>query len=560
MSSVSHSKKIPSWVNRSIKTAKNLNILSSRYNSSLAEKILPETQSKDAWDIISSGSMFAIGLNEEDIQREALHLEIEAKSIIAGIEKNNIICPDNILMQLTSGRDIFPDSSCAENKIAFPKNATLIGKLARLKDQYFWRKKIRSFLREERELFFLHNEKIGISKKLTTTTGFSEYVSDAGLQDKKAALAKDEIFRDNFYIVNKSTNEKIALSDTTAQYKITQAKLLNRVNGIQNYADNMEMNAMFITLTAPPEYHPNPSGFKCRKTGKWIDVVNSWNGSRPKEAHRWIAKKWDLICKRLNRRQIPYIFLRATEPHKDGCPHWHVLLWCPQDARLTVRKILLEHWAEGAGCTIVNEKKNRGNAAAYIWKYILKNTSGMEGEENSAERVNAWRTMHSIYAFRFGGTLLPTGCIGQFDELQRLKTAPGNPITKKLWEAAQEKKPNFGKFLALSRGEKIFKYAWTENLNSYGEKTYSKIGLIDLFSGELLQSRVPGQFVLEKKENNFKGLHTGVNCIEESKEEKSKGISIDLSDKKYGMMGNLPQFEPNLFSISENLGPDDLPF
>lgn len=77
--------------------------------------------------------------------------------------------------------------------------------------------------------------------------------------------------------------------------------------------------AIMITLTLPPEWHPSPA------VGE-----RTWTPERsPEHADRDLQKRWARLRALLHAAGLPPLGLRVVEPHRDGCPHLHALLYLP---------------------------------------------------------------------------------------------------------------------------------------------------------------------------------------------------------------------------------------
>jgi hypothetical protein len=124
-----------------------------------------------------------------------------------------------------------------------------------------------------------------------------------------------------------------------------------------------------------------------------------------------------LIRAELHRRGIqPYGF-RVVEPHHDGTPHWHLLLFMPPEHRATVREVMrhyaLQEDGDEPGAALHRFKAiaidpDKGTAAGYIAKYIAKNIDGHALEKDlldkpaqqAAEQITTWATTWGIRQFQ----------------------------------------------------------------------------------------------------------------------------------------------------------------
>jgi hypothetical protein len=203
-----------------------------------------------------------------------------------------------------------------------------------------------------------------------------------------------------------------------------RAELMTRLRGFETVAESRGHVAEFYTLTAPSKYH--------RYRGR--EANPGWNGATPRQVQGYFMRIWARIRAAWQAAGVrPYGF-RIVEPHHDGCPHWHLLLWMPRtsvrDVRRTLRTYALAEDGDEPGAARHRFKPERidpakGSAVHYVAKYVAKNIDGHAvGEdlygrdaESSAERILAWASTHGIRQFQqIGG---PT--VGVWRELRRIE-------------------------------------------------------------------------------------------------------------------------------------------
>lgn len=110
----------------------------------------------------------------------------------------------------------------------------------------------------------------------------------------------------------------------------------------------------FYTISAPGRMH------SAHKLGT---LNPNFDGSTPKLVHAYLNKVWQLALAELHRLGIsPYGF-RVVEPHHDGTPHWHLLLF-----------MLPEH---------------AGIAGKVLRRYSLKTSPDEKGAENIGSSPSA---------------------------------------------------------------------------------------------------------------------------------------------------------------------------
>lgn len=181
------------------------------------------------------------------------------------------------------------------------------------------------------------------------------------------------------------------------------SEIQNRINTLQQMAEQRELKPLFMTLTLPSEYH------RCKKNKKGKLILNpKYDGTTPKEAVKSLTKMFaklrqDRALKELTKEQR--IYFRVNEPHKDGTPHTHILMFVPED-RVQKVKIAFKRLFDNRGNDIQDDINN---STAYIMKYINK-TLPLSKQENLSEKdkyLNAWYSKNRVVRFNSSKTLAP---------------------------------------------------------------------------------------------------------------------------------------------------------
>ena len=190
--------------------------------------------------------------------------------------------------------------------------------------------------------------------------------------------------------------------------KIRRSELMVRMRGFEDLAASQGRVGEFYTITCPSKYH---------STNKGGIPNGKWNGATVREANDYLCGLWCRVRASLKRSGVDVYGFRVAEPNHDGCPHWHLLLFCdPVDCdvlRGTIREYALAEDPEEPGArehrfTAVAIDPSRGSATGYIAKYISKNIDGhglhddLYGHEakSSAVRIEAWASRHGIRQFQ----------------------------------------------------------------------------------------------------------------------------------------------------------------
>lgn len=272
-----------------------------------------------------------------------------------------------------------------------------------------------------------------------------KYCSDALLtimQQQQARLA-DWLSRST---IESSDGAELGLDEVAAKSianpRLRRNELMVRIKGMEQHAAIFGHAARFITVTAPSKMHRS-------KGADWLKMT-------PKEVQSYLVETWSKVRAKLARQNINFYGLRVTEPHKDACPHWHLLAWFEstkqaQIAVKTIRHYFLQQGSAEAGA-LFNRVKTitinplKGGAAAYVAKYVCKNVDGAHIDtmtdrdgaavtdgQDGAERVKAWASCWSARQFQFVGG----APIGLWRELRRIRDAEAiKGVAWLLWNAA----------------------------------------------------------------------------------------------------------------------------
>lgn len=204
---------------------------------------------------------------------------------------------------------------------------------------------------------------------------------------------------------------------SVANPAIRRCELMTRIRGFENICNELGYVGEFYTLTAPSKYHATTkAGYRNSK----------WNGASPSDTQSYLTGLWARIRAKLHREEIRIFGIRVAEPHHDGTPHWHMLIFMlPEDVE-RVRLIIRDYaWEEDRHELRSDKAKKarfhaeaidpeKGSATGYVAKYISKNIDGyaLDGEtddesgellKETAPAVSAWAARWHIRQFQFIG-------------------------------------------------------------------------------------------------------------------------------------------------------------
>ncbi|HCA9770861.1 replication endonuclease [Klebsiella variicola] len=266
----------------------------------------------------------------------------------------------------------------------------------------------------------------------------SPYASRSAIRDVHSRRLANLEYLKSCELENKVTGERIDLISkvmgSISNPEIRRMELMNTIAGIERYAASEGHVGMFITLTAPSKYHPTRQVGKGQS--KTVQLNHGWNDEAytPKDTQRYLCHIWSLMRTAFKDNDLQVYGMRVVEPHHDGTPHWHMMLFCKPGQRKDITEIMRRYALKEDGDERGAAKQrfqakhlNQGGAAGYIAKYIAKNIDGyaLDGQldhdtgkplQDTAAAVTAWASTWRIPQFKPIG--LPT--MGAYRELRKL--------------------------------------------------------------------------------------------------------------------------------------------
>lgn len=362
----------------------------------------------------------------------------------------------------------------------------MVPAVRRMVNERWWRSRLRRIAAAWRE--HLHIAAGSVSRKK------HPYASKSCVTDWREQKRRTREFLKGLELEDEDGN-RISLIEkydgSVANPAIRRCELMTRIRGFENICSEMGFAGEFYTLTAPSKYHATTkAGYR---NGRW-------NGASPSETQGYLTGLWARIRAKLHREGIRIFGIRVAEPHHDGTPHWHLLLFMRPEDIARVRAIVRDYaWEEDrAELGSEHARKARfhaeaidpqkGSATGYIAKYISKNIDGyaLDGEKDdesgeplkdTAPAVCAWAARWHIRQFQFVGGAPVT----VYRELRRMadsETAHGLSVEF----AAAHDAADAGDWAgyvnaqggAFVRRDELAVRSWYETgeeVNQYGEET-----------------------------------------------------------------------------------------
>lgn len=322
-----------------------------------------------------------------------------------------------------------------EDRMPKGKHITPAGIVSRASDPIWWRRILRRL-----HAALMEGVAIGLG---LVHAGRRDgcYVSRESLKRRAGQRARNAAALAATVAANER-GEGLTLADIAsrgvANGEVRRAELMTRISGFEQIANDLGHRAEFITVTCPSRMHK-------WKRGKREDLPNpAYDGTLPSMAQAYLAKQWSRFRAAAARAGVDLYGFRIAEPHHDGCPHWHMLVWHGgvtrkgHDASFALGMLLLRYFlandnpdepgAHQYRIKVESIDPRKGSAVAYVAKYVAKNIDGYKvGADlygnpaiESSARVEAWASTWRIRQFQqIGGAP-----VGVWRELRRVH--PGN--------------------------------------------------------------------------------------------------------------------------------------
>ena len=206
-----------------------------------------------------------------------------------------------------------------------------------------------------------------------------------------------------------------------------------RLRGIEEFETERGHRAVFLTWSLPSRFH--------RLSRKRLN--EKYSGATPRDGCQELQRLWSQVRAEFKRHSLSVTGVRVVEPHQDGTPHWHLLLF-GQSQTLEAAVRIISRYAmadspDEAGAKLHRVKTEwidptKGTATGYVAKYIAKGLDGHGVErflardelgrwqeipeaERATLRVVAWARLWGVRQFAF----IDQPPIGEYRELRRLR-------------------------------------------------------------------------------------------------------------------------------------------
>ncbi|MCG9106328.1 replication endonuclease [Laribacter hongkongensis] len=364
---------------------------------------------------------------------------------------------------------------------------TALGLLHRVTDDRFWLRRVRVASARRREqlerAFGCVHKKSGVyvsHDNMVWSRGRKRRNSDLMAMTRMVSSAGDDV----------PMEQVVAAS--VANPAIRRNELMARIAGVERLSQDAGHRAVFLTLTAPSAFHARLHSGRRNP---------AWNGSNVREAQKWLSKQWARVRACFSRKGLGVYGLRIAEPHHDGTPHWHVLVFGPQPQLDDAVEATLRYWRKDYAEELTTEAARRaralakpidparGSASGYVVKYVCKNVDGagvLDGDFESgldaavsAERVRAWASVWGIRQFQFFGTPSVT----LWREARRAREQRTGTAIDAVIEAADAGQWDLFTKAMESHPAELVKNTTVNDFGELGEKI---VGIVDPATGVVL--------------------------------------------------------------------------
>ena len=270
-------------------------------------------------------------------------------------------------------------------------------------------------------------------------------MTNYGLTKYQIQKSKQKLFKNKEFMRNNGIHlddKIIPFADFVANSYMNSdryiAELQHRAWSIFDYAKEKDLSNVFITLTLPSHWHPKKmykgrlirnKQFAGRKylcdavvkhpltkvKYKFLNCQGnlSFNGLdfepvldfsqtvdfyTPHNASLELSAMFALFCDKRAFRNIHKdyrVFLRVTEPHKDGTPHVHVSLFVPSNRVNGIVNAINELFP----APLSKVETNVQSPISYLMKYILKTLDDLREDSDKITNLTLWYLYHGICRF-----------------------------------------------------------------------------------------------------------------------------------------------------------------
>lgn len=268
-----------------------------------------------------------------------------------------------------------------------------------------------------------------------------------GLTPDDLKYCRDKIDGQRSYLSNNhfhtSTGQVKSLLDVSFSANISEryySQLSNKINTMSDLAKSQNLKPTFLTITLDGFFR----GFLTANYKKWDRLThaqqfeylrhipnNETHGFLHEKidkrlrftikdcynvlAYQWYRYSSGYAFKKIKKDGKQFIYLKAAEPHKDGVPHFHVLLWIPENYFDSFKKDFERYFPAPQNHKPIengNEGDTKGfqtaihNPVGYIMKYATKSFMDLRTGED-LNYLQSWYIKHKIRRITTSHSTIP---------------------------------------------------------------------------------------------------------------------------------------------------------
>ncbi len=276
-----------------------------------------------------------------------------------------------------------------------------------------------------------------------------------GLTDQDLDYAQEKVLKQKNYLESNSfftsTGQELSLLDVSYSANHSSryyARVLNKVDTFVSYNLSLDYVPLFLTCTLDGFFRDFLKGDYSRFTddkrdfyqqhipnntqnGLILDAINNKETLTNKDLYKILSHQWNRFTqsyalRKIKKDELTYSYMKVTEPHQNGTPHFHVLMYIPREYLSSV----YDHFhkcfpAPQNQAPLTQLRNNRqsdqviptkqetqgfqtsiNTSAGYILKYILKSfvdvSKGLD-----VDYLQAWYIINKIPRINTSQTLIP---------------------------------------------------------------------------------------------------------------------------------------------------------
>ncbi|MGX9461047.1 replication endonuclease [Shewanella sp. A14] len=359
----------------------------------------------------SSSRMSCVSVDDRDFKAMSNHHARQCVKIASRINSQSLFKTYSAILRYVICYQIQPHpltdtvlNNLEHDCLTDEEYSKVMGVIRRACDESWWKPKLRR----------LHNRQIETISRLLNQVNKHRgiYASNITVENFMSQWKSSRELLENTLATNE-LDYSVSLAELSdlnvSNPKIRKAELMVRIRGFEDYATKHGYSAVFLTMTTPSKYH------RCfAKSGA---ENPKWQGATPLDAQDYLNRTFQRIRASLNRDKITPFGFRVAEPHHDGTPHWHLLLFVENEQQQQLVETFQEYCLQEDGDEQGAKERrfkveyidpNKGSATGYIAKYVAKGIDGegidhdLYGTESvtAATRIRVWASCWGIRQFQ----------------------------------------------------------------------------------------------------------------------------------------------------------------